>query len=1039
MKKPLFTSFLGIALVGALLSSSAFAAGKIDYAAFKALKIAPLVTNAVPDAPVPADIQADFNKCRSEACNFIDHGKDYAKGIPAFEAALKKFAAYPGLVRQLRGDYAWRLIQDWNHRKDAIAVYELLISEKGRPTRDVTQWLREERSIYQQFKLYAELNDTLLRLLAQPDIKDDERFNIKRTIVDNLGYKMKDYEAAYALAAGLARDPSLTPAQRANMAFMAGSFANNYLQDQDKIIPLYREIIRIDGVPDSDCHQMLGHICNRLINKQTPETTAEAFELARSFYTDAKRDLPSRVHCLNDASNRRFWLRQDDNKMIYVKEIEDFIAKNAKELKPDQIASLNYRLYDIYNRHDSKSEKASVLAEQVFADTNAAVWQRIGCARFLGDAFRNKGQNAKAADIYLKALPIAKNDPNQIGNLINELAWIKGCENDLDGALAVVRKAYQYNKSPNMTNLVIEATATVYRNFNEYDQAYELFTKEGKRYDAAQIARDAWRYSAPEKARKLFMDLVADEKQPEDIRRRSYDQVYGMAHDDATKAFCDKYFDFYATGDANRTNGVLGMLANRARRTTGWPYYGDYDTVIWNWEKYEKLADAAKKPYDFMLVQYSAFAYAYRGRFDRAAEICKHALAQENSNAKPIEAYELGLIADILPRKGSVKDLTKAVAEADKRLAKDLPVKDRVDRIERVGSLANIGDREDLVRALDAYKDSLYVPQDKKRYIVEYSEKPLLGIAGWDQLAKKPVAQKMDRSYGGNMDFLVTDVATGNRGEGIAAGKAKDDAERPTIAIVCDSQGIHFRFEVQDERARDIENGILGAGSYEGYIAPGPNQPYVCILLDVRSGKLDLYNTTYDTTGHRRIKNDDPSAFRTQTYFTDTSIVTYLMLSWENYATLIPSDGTVWDFENVLWGRKGNAAWNGTESIHGRSTWGELEFRIPEKARAQILKRVLFQAMNQYNAEKRCSHSYEGVIDHWQDSAVGDPAFYEACVKPLVEKLDAYLPLMKEDMSDADVVRVANEALAGWRDIRYTISRLRQEYLAKALTTDPAE
>ena len=1031
MKKPLATAILCAAVSGVILSSAAFAA-PTDYAALKAIKPVALVEKAVADAPVPAETTKAFNERRAAASKLIDQDKDYAKGIQAFEAAIKEFAAYPSLVRQLRGDLIWRLGRSKDHVKEAIATYDALIAEQGRTTGEKTSWLRQKRNFLHSAKLYKEANEATKLLLAQPDIKDDERFNLVIQFAERLGNNLDDAQAGYDLALAIATDTSLTPSQRVRAAFLAGHFAGNKLKDQDRIVPTYRVLIKLPGVSDNDCHRMIGHVCGRLIDKQKAEQAAEAFDIARSFYMDPKRDLQIRINCLNDAANRRNWLRKDADKMIYVAEIEAFIEKNAKDLKPEQLSQLNGRLYEINKRHAPKSEATLAMAEKVFSDPKAAVWQRIGAIRHLAEQIRGEGKLAEATALYRKALPVAKDDVNQLGELLKELAWVKGCENDLPGALAVLQEAYRYNRTANMTNRVTSLTSDVYRTFNKPEKAFEIFLKQGNRFEAAKIARDTWRYSAPEKAQKLFREVVADEKQPDHIRKYAYEHLLIDADSKEDIAVCDKYFDFFVKGDANRTNAVLGVLANRTN-WTGWPYYGEFEKLVWAFEKYEKLAMASGRPYGFKMTQYSAIAYATLGRHDRAAEICRRAVSQEGSRLSPVEAYELAMVADLLPRKGSVKDLTKAVEKADKLLAKELPVKERSARIERIGSIANMGDHENLVRALDAYRDSLYVPTPKKRYVVEFSEKPLLGIAGWDQLAKKPVAQKMDRSYGGSMDFLVTDVATGNRGEGIAAGKAKATAEKPSIAIVCDNQGIHFRFEVPDDRGRDIENGIIGAGTYEGYIAPGPNQPYVCILLDVRSGELSLYNTTYDTTGHRRIKDTDLSAFRTQTYFTDKSVVSYLMLSWENYATLIPSAGTVWDFENVLWGRQGNAAWNGTESIHGRSTWGELEFRIPEKARAQILKRVLFQTMRKYNAEKRCSHSYEGIIDHWKDPAVGDPAFYEAKVKPLVEKLDAYLPLVKADMSDTDIYRVADEALPGWRDIRYTIARLRQQWLAEQL------
>ena len=104
---------------------------------------------------------------------------------------------------------------------------------------------------------------------------------------------------------------------------------------------------------------------------------------------------------------------------------------------------------------------------------------------------------------------------------------------------------------------------------------------------------------------------------------------------------------------------------------------------------------------------------------------------------------------------------------------------------------------------------------------------------------------------------------------------------------------------------------------------------------------------------------------------------------------------------------------------------------MPPKARIEILKGVIYDARRIYNSAKGAYGM--GPIDRWRDPVVGDPAFYEECLAPLVQKLDSYLPLIKADMPDADVLKVAEEALPIWRDIRHVVARLRTRYLARRL------
>lgn len=64
---------------------------------------------------------------------------------------------------------------------------------------------------------------------------------------------------------------------------------------------------------------------------------------------------------------------------------------------------------------------------------------------------------------------------------------------------------------------------------------------------------------------------------------------------------------------------------------------------------------------------------------------------------------------------------------------------------------------------------------------------------------------------------------------------------------------------------------------------------------------------------------------------------------------------------------------------------------------------------------------------------LGDPEFYQVRVKPLVEKLDALVPLVKPGMPDEDVARVEAGGLPGWANIRYTVDALRRKWLLERL------
>ena len=177
------------------------------------------------------------------------------------------------------------------------------------------------------------------------------------------------------------------------------------------------------------------------------------------------------------------------------------------------------------------------------------------------------------------------------------------------------------------------------------------------------------------------------------------------------------------------------------------------------------------------------------------------------------------------------------------------------------------------------------------------------------------------------MEFLITDVSTGDRGSGIGsdAGAAK---RRPTtFSAICDPFGLHLRFEAYFDNAADIAAQLVAAGSYEGYLAPGANQPYLCFLINMQTGKLQLWNTTYDNPHHTRITLQNTSLWRHEHRPRPDGFTTHLFLSWDAYADKLPEATDIWDFETAQWGQ-GSYSWNGLKSIHGRSSWGELTFEI---------------------------------------------------------------------------------------------------------------
>ena len=317
----------------------------------------------------------------------------------------------------------------------------------------------------------------------------------------------------------------------------------------------------------------------------------------------------------------------------------------------------------------------------------------------------------------------------------------------------------------------------------------------------------------------------------------------------------------------------------------------------------------------------------------------------------------------------------------------------------------------------------------EKMYLVSMSPVRILGLGSWDAAAKvaKPRTEKLDRGYGGDASCLWTDVAT-QRGT-VKADADKRYARAPEWQAMADEWGLHFRLEVFDEKAAEIAQGFAAAGSLEAYLAPGENTPYYAFLHSFETGGLAIYNPAYSQVDHREIDEKDRANCREEVMCTAESVVLYFAISWKTFATRIPTAESVWEFEPMFWGRKGNCSWNGLRTIHGRSTWGRLRFAFADADRRRILRPVIAAACKAYKAEKRPT----GGCGRWQNAEVGDPAFYESVLKPVVERLDAAAARVSADMDDATLDELAKGALPGWHNFAFDIQRLRADYLLRTL------
>ena len=288
-----------------------------------------------------------------------------------------------------------------------------------------------------------------------------------------------------------------------------------------------------------------------------------------------------------------------------------------------------------------------------------------------------------------------------------------------------------------------------------------------------------------------------------------------------------------------------------------------------------------------------------------------------------------------------------------------------------------------------------------------------------------------DRKFGDDLKFIIDTDVTAKRDMTEFNGKPF----RPTeIFAFCDAKGVKvlLRAFYDKETLEKFKNGFGGVGGYEAYIAPGIDGPYTFLGFGPGATRLESgFTTQYDNgNGYRNLKSADDSVLLSH-YVADDSVISLLSFSWAKEFASLPSNGDKWYFEPLCWSQ-GGWSWGGSKTVHNRSNFGALVFEgITPKAEAAIRRPILKKASDTYWSAK--SARSNGCIEFWKDPVLGDPAFYNECLKPLVARLDSYTGRVKPTMTDEEVMDVYEHAAKDWMNIAFIVSSLRERYIEKTL------
>ena len=282
-----------------------------------------------------------------------------------------------------------------------------------------------------------------------------------------------------------------------------------------------------------------------------------------------------------------------------------------------------------------------------------------------------------------------------------------------------------------------------------------------------------------------------------------------------------------------------------------------------------------------------------------------------------------------------------------------------------------------------------------------------------------------DRKFGkAAAERLITDVNVIRGGKEEGEG-AEAEAVDSWFYVCYDEQGVHLLFEHNDAKVAEVVRGKTRPTDYEMYLAIGEGEQVYQFGVNPLKREFD-YCPNWNSPHKKFRRLSDYADFSTRP--TDYGFATAMNISWDLAYHVLPENGTTWPFEMIHWSRSGGITWGGTD-IWQVSNWGRWRFEgMTDEVKAKIHRILMYKALARYNAEKNIAVG--GVIGKWKDPELGDPAFYDACLKPLVEKLDAAAKDAEGEPDDATVERLFRDAVPQWYDFKYYASEVRTKYLS---------
>lgn len=318
--------------------------------------------------------------------------------------------------------------------------------------------------------------------------------------------------------------------------------------------------------------------------------------------------------------------------------------------------------------------------------------------------------------------------------------------------------------------------------------------------------------------------------------------------------------------------------------------------------------------------------------------------------------------------------------------------------------------------------EGLFGKDEERLYKVPFMDKAPRGVSAWEAspLVKDP-SRRESRFEEYNKKaaaLLIYDVNA-------ARTVVTDDTQKQapvSFYMAADARGWHVYLQYKDDEAEQVLAGLVPGGSLEMYFEPGKGEVYYQMLLEVPSGKTLLMDWSSPNPRYRKLGDYLVSEVAP----IDGGFGVSLIFPWELIYDKLPDSDARWPFGVVNFGRKGAFTW-GSGQVHELSRFGKVTFPEIQKALPDIHRWIVMKA---YAKFKNSAKEMDLV---WNDREKGDVEFFNAIVKPEIERLTELGKVVSPTMSKEDSERLFKEAVPSWMEFDYLVAEKRARYLSEKL------